>query len=345
MAVKIEENEVDIVIAALHPNLTPFLEAWRPFISPFHIIIVKDPDLNSDLQLAPDLDLQVITKAEMTAVVKSTKINFSGHSCRYFGYLISRKKYIISIDQDCVPAKDNTGTVTNAIQQHLINLSTPATPFFFNTLYDPYRPGTDFVRGYPFSMRTGAPCGLSCGLWLNYADFDAFTQAVKPSLRNDRYVDLVLTVPAGTMMPMSGINIAFDRLAVGPALLPGVHFTGEGKKRWETLEDIWAGFCVKKVCDRLALGVKSGLPYVWRESDGSKPHGSLNKESDKVKLLDEALPFFEKVRVSSSNAADCVAELAGLVRGELGKVSPVFEEAADAMEEWVGLWKTVGVSE
>jgi reversibly glycosylated polypeptide/UDP-arabinopyranose mutase len=38
----------------------------------------------------------------------------------------------------------------NALQQHIQNLLTPSTPYFFNTLYDPYRDGADFVRGYPF---------------------------------------------------------------------------------------------------------------------------------------------------------------------------------------------------
>ncbi len=53
------------------------------------------------------------------------------------------------------------------MQQHLTNLTTPATPFFFNTLYDPYREGADFVRGYPFSLREGAATAVSHGLWLN----------------------------------------------------------------------------------------------------------------------------------------------------------------------------------
>ena len=51
----------------------------------------------------------------------------------------------------------------NALQQHIQNLLTPSTPFFFNTLYDPFAQGADFVRGYPFSMREGAPTAISHG--------------------------------------------------------------------------------------------------------------------------------------------------------------------------------------
>jgi reversibly glycosylated polypeptide/UDP-arabinopyranose mutase len=84
-------------------------------------------------------------------------------------------------------AKDPTGKEIDALQQHIKNLLTPSTPFFFNTLYDPYREGADFVRGYPFSLREGVPTAVSHGLWLNIPDYDAPTQLVKPLERNNRY--------------------------------------------------------------------------------------------------------------------------------------------------------------
>lgn len=34
---------------------------------------------------------------------------------------------------------------------------------------------------------------------------------VKPRERNTRYVDAVMTVPKGTLFPMCGMNLAFDR--------------------------------------------------------------------------------------------------------------------------------------
>jgi hypothetical protein len=46
------------------------------------------------------------------------------------------------------------------------NLLAPSTPYYFNTLYDPYCDGADFVRGYPFSLREGVPTVVSHGLWL-----------------------------------------------------------------------------------------------------------------------------------------------------------------------------------
>lgn len=342
--ISITEDEVDIVIGALQLDLTSFMEEWRPVFSRFHLIIVQDPDLKGDLKVADGFNLNVYTKTDIDRVVgkSSNAISFSGYSCRYFGYLMSRKKYVISIDDDCFPAKDGNGNIIDAVTQHITNLTTPATPFFFNTLYDPYCEGTDFVRGYPFSLRNGVDCGLSCGLWLNLADYDAPTQALKPKERNSRYVDAVLTIPANALMPVSGINIGFNSELVGPALLPAFQLSKEGKFRWETVEDIWTGMCVKVVCDHLKLGVKSGLPYIWRNERGS-PIESLKKEWEGVKLMEHVVPFFQSTKFSETavTAEDCVNELAGSVKEQLGNINPMFVHAADTMVEWIKLWKRV----
>ncbi|KAJ8753644.1 hypothetical protein K2173_025635 [Erythroxylum novogranatense] len=340
----IKDSEVDIVIGALQSDLISFMNDWRPIFSRFHLIIVKDPDLKEELKIPEGFNLDVYTKSHIDQLVgSSTSILFSGYSCRYFGFLMSRRRYVVSIDDDCFPAKDSNGYIIDAVTQHIMNLSTPATPFFFNTLYDPYRDGADFVRGYPFSLRSGVKCALSSGLWLNLADLDAPTQALKPGQRNSCYVDAVLTVPAGAMMPMSGINIAFDRELMGPALLPALKLSGEGKVRWETMEDIWSGMCAKVACDHLGFGVKTGLPYVWRKDRGDAIE-SLKKEWEGVKKMEEVVPFFQALRLprTVTTIENCVIEIATIVKQQLGPSDAVFVRAAEAMTEWSQLWKKLG---
>ncbi|GMI94216.1 reversibly glycosylated polypeptide 5, reversibly glycosylated protein 5 [Hibiscus trionum] len=340
----IKDDEIDIVIGAVCSDLTSFMNEWRLMFSRFHLIIVKDPDMKEELRIPEGFNLDVYEKPDIDQVVgSSTSVLFSGYACRYFGYLVSRKKYIISVDDDCLPARDPKGFVVDAVAQHITNLTTPATPFFFNTLYDPFTEGADFVRGYPFSLRSGVKCALSCGLWLNMADHDAPTQALKARQRNSRYVDAVMTVPTGSLVPISGINIAFDREVVGPALVPALKLAGEGKFRWETMEDIWSGLCVKVVCDHLGLGVKTGLPYVWR-TDRGDPIASLKKEWEGVKLMEEVVPFFQSVRLppEATTVEDCIVEVANAAKERLGSTDPVFARAAKAMLDWVNLWKSVG---
>ncbi|XP_010492563.1 PREDICTED: probable UDP-arabinopyranose mutase 5 [Camelina sativa] len=343
---EINKNEVDIVIGALNADLTQFLTSWKSFFSGFHLIVVKDPELKEELNIPEGFDVDVYSKTDMEKVVGASNATmFSGYSCRYFGYLVSKKKYIVSIDDDCVPAKDPKGFLVDAVTQHVINLENPATPLFFNTLYDPYCEGADFVRGYPFSLRSGVPCAASCGLWLNLADLDAPTQALKTEQRNTAYVDAVMTVPAKAMLPISGINIAFNRELVGPALVPALRIAGEGKVRWETLEDVWCGMCLKHISDHLGYGVKTGLPYVWRNERGDAVE-SLRKKWEGMKLMEKSVPFFESLKLPETalKVEDCVIELAKAVREQLGSDDPAFTQAADAMVKWVQLWNSVNSS-
>ena len=105
-----------------------------------------------------------------TAVMSTCKPSFMSTARHHDSFITSYDlqvakgyKYIYTIDDDCFVAKNPTGEDINALEQHIRNLLTPSTPFFFNTLYDPYAPGSDFVRGYPFSMREGVPTAVSHG--------------------------------------------------------------------------------------------------------------------------------------------------------------------------------------
>jgi len=218
-ATAILKEEVDIVIPTIR-NLE-FLEKWRAFFEPYHLIIVQDGDPSKVIKVPEGFDYELYNRNDINRILgpKAHCISFKDSACRCFGFLLSKKKYIFTIDDDCFVstvspllflrlfvhhgrsitlcslffvfvfqvAKDPSGKEINALEQHLKNLLTPSTPFFFNTLYDPFREGTDFVRGYPFSLREGVPTAASHGLWLNVPDYDAPTQLVKPLERNTRY--------------------------------------------------------------------------------------------------------------------------------------------------------------
>jgi hypothetical protein len=57
-----------------------------------------------------------------------------------------------------------------------------------------------------------------------------------------RYVDAVLTIPKGTLFPMCGMNLAFNRELIGPALYFGLMGDGQPIGRYD---DMWAGWCMK----------------------------------------------------------------------------------------------------
>ncbi|KAK9278599.1 hypothetical protein L1049_028172 [Liquidambar formosana] len=331
------KDELDIVIPTIR-NLD-FLEMWRPFFQPYHLIIVQDGDPTKTIRVPDGFDYELYNRNDVNRILgpKASCISFKDSACRCFGFLVSKKKYIFTIDDDCFVAKDPSGKEINALAQHIHNLLKPSTPLFFNTLYDPFREGADFVRGYPFSFREGVPTAISHGLWLNIPDYDAPTQLVKPLERNTRYVDAVMTIPKGTLFPMCGMNLGFNRELIGPAMYFGLMGDGQPIGRYD---DMWAGWCAKVICDHLNLGVKTGLPYIWH-SKASNPFVNLKKEYKGIYWQEDIIPFFQSVVLSKecTTVQKCYIELSKMVKEKLGPVDPYFQKLGDAMVTWIEAWE------
>ncbi|MCO5601670.1 hypothetical protein L7F22_055793 [Adiantum nelumboides] len=269
------KDELDIVIPTIR-NLD-FLEMWRPFFQSYHLIIVQDGDPSKIINVPEGFDYELYNRNDINRILgpKASCISFKDSACRCFGYMMSKKKYIYTIDDDCFVAKDPSGKDINALEQHIKNLLTPSTPHFFNTLYDPYCNGADFVRGYPFSLRKGVPTAISHGLWLNIPDYDAPTQLVKPAERNTRYVDAIMTIPKGTLFPMCGMNLGFNTELIGPAMYFGLMGDGQPIGRYD---DMWAGWCCKAGVSLLG-GARAGTCEAARisSSGGGLEAGTVER--------------------------------------------------------------------
>lgn len=76
-----------------------------------------------------------------------------------------------------------------------------------------------------------------------------------------------MTIPKGTLFPMCGMNLAFNRELIGPAMYFGLMGDGQPVGRYD---DMWAGWCMK-VCPQCILYLR-------------KAH-SLGKEREKMNVL------------------------------------------------------------
>uniref|UniRef100_M4E427 UDP-arabinopyranose mutase n=1 Tax=Brassica campestris TaxID=3711 RepID=M4E427_BRACM len=308
------KDELDIVIPTIR-NLD-FLEMWRPFLQPYHLIIVQDGDPTKKIHVPEGYDYELYNRNDINRILgpKASCISFKDSACRCFGYMMSKKKYIFTIDDDCFVAKDPSGKAVNALEQHIKNLLCPSTPF----------------------LREGVTTAVSHGLWLNIPDYDAPTQLVKPKERNTRYVDAVMTIPKGTLFPMCGMNLAFDRDLIGPAMYFGLMGDGQPIGRYD---DMWAGWCIKVICDHLGLGVKTGLPYIYH-SKASNPFVNLKKEYKGIFWQEEIIPFFQNAKLSkeATTVQQCYIELSKMVKEKLSSLDPYFDKLADAMVTWIEAW-------
>ena len=99
--IPILKDELDIVIPTIR-NLD-FLEMWRPFFEQYHLIIVQDGDPSKTIKVPEGFDYELYNRNDINRILgpKSSCISFKDSACRCFGYMVSKKKYIYTIDDDC----------------------------------------------------------------------------------------------------------------------------------------------------------------------------------------------------------------------------------------------------
>jgi reversibly glycosylated polypeptide/UDP-arabinopyranose mutase len=331
--IEVDPSEIDIVVPSIR-DLT-FLQHWKRYFFGLHLIIIQDGDPDVQLTIPDWVDYELYNRRDIEAALgpqHSWIISKKDASIRNFGFLVSRKPYIYTVDDDCLPSPG-----IDPVREHLRNLKRNSTPYFFNTLYDPYRGGSDFVRGYPYSLRTGVRTAISHGLWLNVPDYDAPTQLLKPHERNKYLVDATVTIPHGTYYPMCSMNVAFDRVLIGAAFMQGL--MGDGQP-WARYDDMFAGWASKACADRLGYGVKSGQPYIIHNK-ASNPFTNLKKEYVGLYWQEELIRFFidlDNPTHEPQTASECYVNLAKEIRIKFAGKHPYFERLSSSMETWAMLF-------
>ncbi|CAI0427409.1 unnamed protein product [Linum tenue] len=76
---------------------------WRPFFQQYHLIIVQDGDPAKTIKVPEGFDYELYNRNDINRILgpKASCISFKDSACRCFGYLVSKKKYVFTIDDDC----------------------------------------------------------------------------------------------------------------------------------------------------------------------------------------------------------------------------------------------------
>jgi len=327
-------KEMDIVVPTIRD--LDFLNQWKPFLENAHFILIQDGDPAKKLKIPAWVDYELYNRHDIDRILgnRAWVISSRDASIRNFGFLVSRKKFILTMDDDTFPATGPDGKLVNSFLEHYRNLQRNSNPSFFNTLYDPYQEGSDFVRGYPYSRRLGVQTVVSHGIWLNVPDYDAPTELSKPAERNRNYAHAAITVPNKILYPMCSMNLAFDRQKIGPAIMQGLMGVGQP---WGRYDDMFAGWTSKVCADKLKLGVKTGHPYIYHNK-ASNPFTNLKKEYKGLEWQEDLINFFESVDAQGNTVAECYLDLAEKIGDHFGEVNPYFSRLQDAMRTWIQLW-------
>ena len=331
---------IDVVVVS--SDHLDFLDRWREFFQGIHFIILQSGDPDKFLQIPKWVDYSLYNRNDIKKMLKAYAwlSPSSDAGLRKFGLLASTKPFIYMLDKECHPAARSDGYYINPLRLHLRNLLTPSIPYYVNTLYDPYVAGSDFVRGYPYSLRQGAITAVSHGLWLDSPDYDAPTTILKMAERNNRLLDTTMTVPYATFYSMSLMNVALSRELIGPAFMPGLM---ENEKLLNSDNDVVAGWAAKVVADHLGLGMKSGQPYVSRRKR-SNPFEQLQNDFEGQLWQEEVLRFFANEVTIPTAAADAMSAYRALalqLETKFKQRYPQVEQIARAMIVWSDLWKNV----
>jgi reversibly glycosylated polypeptide/UDP-arabinopyranose mutase len=89
---------VDIVVPSIRD--LDFLEDWKPFVEPFHIIIIQDGDPAKKLKIPDWADYELYNRHDIEKALgdKAWIISSKDASIRNFGFLVSDKDFIYTLD-------------------------------------------------------------------------------------------------------------------------------------------------------------------------------------------------------------------------------------------------------
>jgi reversibly glycosylated polypeptide / UDP-arabinopyranose mutase len=81
-------DQLDIVIPTIR-NLD-FLEQWRPYFAPYHLIIVQDGDPTKKINVPAGFDYELYNRNDIDRILgdKAWCISFKDSACRCFGYMV-----------------------------------------------------------------------------------------------------------------------------------------------------------------------------------------------------------------------------------------------------------------
>jgi reversibly glycosylated polypeptide/UDP-arabinopyranose mutase len=277
-----------------------------------------------------------------------------GLGLRNLANWVCDREYIYIIDSfSGIP--QNAGVV----KQHMINLKTPSLLDYFNSASNPFKPGNDFTRGFPFHLRDGTPTVLSHGLYVGTADYDPLTKLMKGKEPLELSDNSVVTIPRKQLFTLSPVNMAFNRMEIGPALMyhtPILDSKDTQRVGFSKYADVFAGWVLKLCMDECVLGGKHGLPFVLKlpetENADASPSDLVNDPMMNTTTARRVFDAFNGFYMNETTAwknpeckgrigcrIECIySELAKFIRVRLATDFPYFDDFTHSMMIWMNIW-------
>jgi reversibly glycosylated polypeptide/UDP-arabinopyranose mutase len=297
-----------------------FQSAWADEFAGHAVVVVEDnPEPTFDLGSTADHYCWADIERELGDA--AWIISRRSANMRCFGFYKAFSldvDLVVTLDDDCLPSTPNFLSV------HADRLATRAVSTAWTSTGSGLAP-----RGMPYrTANREMECVLNHGLWTGVPDLDAMTQITSERL-DETFVPTEQAIPRGTYFPMCAMNLAFTR-----ALIPAMYFPLMGPDwPYDRYGDIWAGILVKRVCDHLGLGVKSGEPFVHHDR-ASNVWENLRKEATGYEINESLWRAVDQIVLTESSVRGCYVELAQKLPIE----GPYWDSLREAMRLWADLF-------
>lgn len=88
---------LDIVIPTIRS--LDFLEQWRDFFQPYHLIVIQDGDPSRKVGVPSGFDYELYNRTDIERLLgdKASCISFKDSACRCFGYMVSVARPTITL--------------------------------------------------------------------------------------------------------------------------------------------------------------------------------------------------------------------------------------------------------
>jgi len=243
-----DTKNIAVVVPSIRPDsLKKFKENWKDLFEKHSVTLVKVLDGEKPEVLCNDISSSVEEiMGEYSDVIYNLNDGVRNLGFAYVAKYLPDVEYIISLDDDCLTIEGS-----DPIQEHIdaLNMRVPIS-WFSTTL------GGDYMRGFPYGVRSEAEVVLSHGVWTNVPDLDAPTQLVKGIYEPSFYRG---AIPKGSLFPLCIMNVAFKR-----KLLPYM-YQAPAYAQYQRFSDIWSGINMKRAIDEKGWAAVTGYSTIFHD--------------------------------------------------------------------------------
>ena len=287
---------VIVVPTIRRKNILDFLEKWRYEFNDHTVIIVEDNPGRTFHASEANVKHFCWEDIENDLGENAWIIPRRTDCIRSFGFWKAcqeKPDIIVTLDDDCYPVSESF------LETHFQKLTTLAVSEAWVSTVRGF-----FPRGMPYyTKQREIECVVNHGLWTNVPDLDAVTQLVNTRL-NMAVEVMDQVIPKGMYFPMCGMNLAFK-----PEVAPAMYFLLMGQDwPYDRFGDIWSGVFLKKICDHLGYGIKSGGPLIEHQR-ASNVWANLRKELPGYEVNETLWREVDKIVLSGTNFLECYKEL------------------------------------